>query len=213
VSWPHILSLSRVIAGPVVAALVLDHPGDAYLVAALVFGVASITDLLDGKLARYAQRVSPLGVFLDTTSDKVLVGLTLVAMAVAGLSAAWIPLAILAREFLISGLRSYAASCNRIISAHIWGKGKAAITMVAIVCVLLAADGRASGALAPLFTHRSWDALYTASQWLLGLAAVLTIVSGIRYVVDAWPLFRAEPVLPAISREERPRVVKGDRAG
>jgi CDP-diacylglycerol--glycerol-3-phosphate 3-phosphatidyltransferase len=213
VSWPHILSFSRVVAGPVVAALVLARPGDAYLIAAVVFGLASITDLVDGKLARYAQRVSPLGVFLDTTSDKVLVGLTLVGMAVAGLSPVWVPLVILAREFLISGLRSFAASCNRIISAHMWGKGKAAITMVAIGCVLLAADGRAGGALGPLWAHGTWNSLYTVSQWLLGLAAVLTIVSGVRYVVDAWPLFAVEKPAPAIALEERPRVVKGDRAG
>jgi CDP-diacylglycerol--glycerol-3-phosphate 3-phosphatidyltransferase len=213
VSWPHILSFSRVIAGPVVAALVLARPGDSYLIAAVVFGLASITDLLDGKLARYAQRVSPLGVFLDTTSDKVMVGLTLVGMAVAGLTPAWVPLAILAREFLISGLRSFAASCNRIISAHIWGKGKAAITMFAVGCVLLAADGRAGGSLVPLWTHGTWNALYTASQWLLGLAAVLTIVSGIRYVVDAWPLFGIGAAAPAVAIEERPRVVKSDRAG
>jgi CDP-diacylglycerol--glycerol-3-phosphate 3-phosphatidyltransferase len=152
-------------------------------------------------------------VFLDTTSDKVLVGLTLVGMAVAGLSPAWVPLAILAREFLISGLRSFAASCNRIISAHLWGKGKAAITMFAIVCVLLAADGRAGGVLRPLFTHGTWSSLYTATQWLLGLAAVLTIISGMRYVVDAWPLFRPQPAASPIAIEERPRVVKGDRAG
>lgn len=212
-SWPHILSFSRVIAGPVVAALVLAPPGDAYLLAAIVFGLASITDLLDGKLARYAQRVSPLGVFLDTTSDKVLVGLTLVGMAVAGLSPAWVPLAILGREFLISGLRSFAASCNHIISAHIWGKGKAAITMVAVVCVLLAANGRAGGSLQALFSHSTWNDLYTASQWLLGLSAVLTIVSGVRYIIDAWPLFQPQPVAPTIPIEERPRVVKSDRAG
>jgi CDP-diacylglycerol--glycerol-3-phosphate 3-phosphatidyltransferase len=211
VSWPHVLSFSRVVAGPVVAALVLDRPGDAYLVAAIVFGLASITDLVDGKLARHAQRASPLGVFLDTTSDKILVGLTLVAMAVAGLTAAWIPLAILGREFFISGLRSYAASCNRIISAHIWGKGKAAVTMVAIACVLVTAGGRAGGFLAPLFNHAAWQSLSTASDWLLGLAAVLTIVSGIRYVVDASSLFLDDPA--RITVEERPRVVKSDRAG
>jgi len=211
VSWPHILSFSRVVAGPVVAALALAQPGDAYLFAAVVFGLASVTDLLDGKLARYAQRVSPLGVFIDTTSDKVLVGLTLVGMAVAGLSPAWVVLAILGREFLISGLRSFAASCNHIISAHIWGKGKAAITMVAMSCVLVAADGRAGGLLRPLFAHGTWNSLYTASQWLLVLAAVLTIVSGVRYVVDARPLFWAQPAAPLVI-DERPLDDMSDRA-
>lgn len=192
-SWPHLLSLSRIAAGPVVAALALARPGNAYLVAAILFALASLTDAVDGKLARYSQQVSPLGIFLDTTSDKVLVSLTLVGMAIAGLVPAWIPLVIIAREFLISGLRSYAASCDRIISAHVWGKGKAAVTMVAMVVVLVIASGRGGGSLASLWPHTTWDHLYTASLWLLGLGAFLTIVSGVRYLVDAWPLFHPTP--------------------
>lgn len=208
-SWPHVLSLSRVAAGPAVAALVLAPPGDAYLLATLLFGLASVTDLLDGKLARHSQRVSPLGIFLDTTSDKVLVALALVAMSIAGLAAAWVPLVIIAREFLISGLRSYAASCDRIISAHIWGKGKAAVTMVAIGCVLLAADGRSGGVLSRLAGHAAWNRAYTGASWLLALAAVLTVVSGVRYIVDARPLFRPSEAAPITAIEERRRVAAG----
>jgi CDP-diacylglycerol--glycerol-3-phosphate 3-phosphatidyltransferase len=207
-SWPHILSFSRVIAGPVVAALVLSPPGDSYLIGGLLFGAASLTDLLDGKLARHAQRESPLGVFLDTTSDKILVSLTLIGMAIALLVPAWMVLIIIGREFLISGLRSFAASCNRIISAHIWGKGKAALTMVATGCVLLAADGRAGGALSHIGTHGEWQSAYTACSWLLGAATVLTIGSGLRYVADAWPLLRPQSEVE-IAEPARPRIVAG----
>lgn len=208
-SWPHILSLSRVAAGPVITAFILAPPGNTYLVAAILFGVACFTDLADGKLARYSQRVSPLGIFLDTTADKVLVSLVLVGMAIAGLAPAWIPLVIIGREFLISGLRSYAASRDRIISAHLWGKGKAAITMVAIVCVLLAANGRSGGLLAPAASHDTWKTAFTATTWLLGFAAILTIVSGARYVVDAWSLFRTEPLTTVTEVEPRSRVAAG----
>jgi CDP-diacylglycerol--glycerol-3-phosphate 3-phosphatidyltransferase len=189
-SWPHILSLSRVVAGPIVAALVLATPGDSYLIAAVLFGVAALTDLVDGKLARYSQRVSALGIFLDTTSDKVMVSLVLVAMAIAGMVQAWVPLVIIGREFLISGLRSYAASRDVIIPARIWGKGKAAITMIAILCVLVAADGTA-GSLRHLASHATWSAAGTASGWLLGLGGVLTVISGATYIIDALPLFRS----------------------
>lgn len=158
--------------------------------AAILFALASLTDAVDGKLARYSKQVSPLGIFLDTTSDKVMVSLALVAMAVAGLAAAWIPLVIIGREFLISGLRSYAASRDRIISAHAWGKGKAAVTMLAIFVVLVAADGVAGGAPAHVGGRHFWDAAQTVGAWLLALAALMTIISGIRYLVDAWPLFR-----------------------
>lgn len=207
-SWPHILSLSRVVAGPIVSALVLAAPGDSYLLAAVIFAVASLTDLVDGKLARYSQRVSALGIFLDTTSDKVMVSLVLVAMAVAGLTAAWIPLVIIGREFLISGLRSYAASRDVIIPARIWGKGKAAITMAAIFFVLVAADGTAGGTLRHLASHSTWSSIATASAWLLGLGAVLTVISGATYVMDALPLFRAGD---DITEEPRRVAAGGDR--
>lgn len=210
-SWPHILSFSRIIAGPIVAALVLHGPGDAYLLAALVFGGASVTDLIDGKLARHGRRTNTLGVFLDTTSDKVLVSLALIAMAVGGLLWAWVPLVIVGREFIISGLRSYAASCNTVISAHIWGKGKAALTMAGIVAVLLAADGRVGGVLSHVGSHTAWNALFLASTWLLAVAAGLTVVSGARYLVDAWPLFRPGPRLAQVQDEEPPRMAAGGK--
>lgn len=190
-SLAHILSLSRVVAGPVIAGLILAPPGDSFLIAAIVFCLASITDLLDGKLARYSQQVSPLGVFLDTTADKVLVSLVLVALAIDNLSPAWIPIVIIGREFLISGLRSFAASCDRIISAHLWGKGKTALTMVGITLLLLAANGRSGGLLAKVGSHVLWENAVTGCLWVLAAAAVLTIVSGIRYVVDAWPLLES----------------------
>lgn len=206
ISWAHVLSFSRIVAGPIVAALVLAPAGDAYLVAALLFAVASLTDAVDGKLARYSQRVSPLGIFLDTTSDKVMVSLVLVSMAVAGLAAAWIPLVIIGREFLISGLRSYAASRDRIISAHAWGKGKAAVTMLAIFVVLVAADGVAGGAPSHAGSHHTWETIRTVGDWLLALAAVMTVVSGVRYLIDAWPLFR-EPGVKSGNVDDRPRAV------
>src|SRR5579872_479755 len=206
-SWPHILSFSRVVAGPVVAALILMWPGNGDLVAALVFGGASLTDLVDGKLARKSLRVSALGVFLDTTADKILVSITLVAMAIAELAPAWMVLVIIGREFLVSGLRSYAASCGRIISAHIWGKGKAALTMVAASCVLVAAAGRDGRWIGGMMSHQHWDQLLTGAIWLLGVATVLTIVSGARYVVDALPLLRGTP---DVGSDPMPRA-SGDR--
>jgi CDP-diacylglycerol--glycerol-3-phosphate 3-phosphatidyltransferase len=196
--WAHLLSLSRVIAGPIIAALILASPGNAYLVAAILFGLASITDLIDGKLARYSQRVSPFGVFLDTTSDKVMVSLVLVALSTSRLLPVWMTLVIIGREFLISGLRSYAASRQRIISAHIWGKGKAALTMVAIFILLLAADGRASGVLAHAGGHHLWSILFTVATWLMAAAAALTVISGIRYFIDALPLFQSDPEVPEV---------------
>lgn len=209
VSWPHLLSASRIIAGPVIAALVLAHAGDLYLLAAALFALASFTDAIDGRLARYSQSVSPLGIFLDTTSDKIMVSLTLIAMGIAGIAPGWIPLVIIGREFLISGLRSFAASHGTIISAHVWGKGKTALTMVAIPAALVTAAGSRGGVAGPLAPHHAWSTLSTASVWLLGLAALSTIVSGARYMFDARPLFTTRPAPAPVPREERPRVAAG----
>jgi CDP-diacylglycerol---glycerol-3-phosphate 3-phosphatidyltransferase len=197
-NWPHALSLSRVIAGPIIAALVLARPGDGYLIAAVLFALSSLTDTIDGKVARYSKSVSPFGVFLDTTADKVLVSLVLVALATSGLVPAWMVLVIVGREFLISGLRSYAASRNRIISAHMWGKGKAALTMVAILLLLVAADGKYGGALSGMGSHTLWRMIFDTTLWLMALAVALTLVSGARYFVDALPLFRADPEVPEV---------------
>jgi CDP-diacylglycerol--glycerol-3-phosphate 3-phosphatidyltransferase len=133
----------------------------------------------------------------------------LIALALAGLTPAWIPLVIIGREFLVSGLRSYAASCDRIISAHIWGKGKAASTMVAVGLLLLAEDGRAHGLLAASLSHSAWQNAFNICLWLLGLSAVLTVISGIRYFVDAWPLFRPGPVPVEARDAPRPRRAAG----
>lgn len=208
-SWPHLLSFSRILVSPLVAALALAPAGDVYLVAALLFALASLTDAFDGKLARRTQRVSPLGIFLDTTADKVLVSLSLVALAVADLAPVWVVLVIIGREFLISGLRSFAASYDEIISAHAWGKGKAAVTMIAITLVLLSAAGNTGGLLGRVASHTQWHFLYLLSQGVLILAAVLTIVSGARYFVDALPLFRRRIAIHEVPREEQRRVAAG----
>src|SRR5207245_5832741 len=106
--------------------------------ATVVFFLASITDLFDGILARKCQVVSPLGIFLDLTADKVFVSAILIAFVQLGLVPAWIVVIIVAREFLVTGLRSMAAAKGTVIPAGIWGKQKTLITMIAIGMLLLA---------------------------------------------------------------------------
>jgi phosphatidylglycerophosphate synthase len=79
--------------------------------------------------------------------------------------------------------------------------------MVAITALLVAAAGKSGGALAGLAPHRWWGDAYTACSWLMTLAAVLTVTSGIRYVVDAWPLFRAD----GGAEDAVPKVAAGGR--
>ncbi|HKO34465.1 MAG TPA: CDP-alcohol phosphatidyltransferase family protein, partial [Candidatus Limnocylindria bacterium] len=99
------LGVARIAATPVVMALLLYPFAGAGLLAFLVFGAAALTDFIDGKLARARGEVSPLGVFLDLTADKVLVAGALIAMVEVSLVSAWIAALLLIRELVIQGVR------------------------------------------------------------------------------------------------------------
>ena len=129
---PNLLSISRLIATAAVFILVLINEPWAFLVATLLFFLASITDLLDGYLARRLKVVSSFGVFLDLTADKVFVSAILIALVQINLVPAWIVVIIVTREFLVTGLRSMAAAMGKVIPAGVWGKQKTFITLVAM---------------------------------------------------------------------------------
>src|SRR5256885_9872705 len=139
---PNLLSFSRIVAAPILYVLVVSGGRYGFLIAALLFVAASITDTLDGEIARRRHLVSPLGIYLDTTSDKVLVAVLLVALAVARLAPGWMAALIIAREFLVTGLRSYAAALGVVIPAGGWGKAKNVIPILALLLALLYGDAR-----------------------------------------------------------------------
>lgn len=196
---PNILSASRLVATVLVFALVLVNQPWAYLVATVLFILASITDFFDGYLARRLHIVSSLGVFLDLTADKVFVSAILIALVQVGLVPAWIVFIIVTREFMVTGLRSLAAAKGKVIPAGIWGKQKTFITMIAMGLLLLAKGLGAGGlSLFPLMLHFNAQTV-TVSNIMLLLADVLlivaviwTIFSGIEYAIGAMPLFQKE---------------------
>jgi CDP-diacylglycerol--glycerol-3-phosphate 3-phosphatidyltransferase len=168
--------------------------------------LASVTDTLDGEIARRRGLVSPLGIYLDTTSDKVLVAVLLVALAVAHLAPGWMAAIIIAREFLVTGLRSYAAALGIVIPAGGWGKAKTLITIVALLLVLLEGDasqgGWLSGQSAPGNLLLSPLGPFTLSIWALLISVVWTVGSGAEYIREAIPLLNRppRPVEEAMSR-------------
>ena len=196
---PNLLSISRLIVTAVVFILVLINQPGAFLVATLLFFLASVTDLLDGYLARRFRVVSSFGVFLDLTADKVFVSAILVALVQIGLVPAWIVVIIIAREFLVTGLRSIAAAKGKVIPAGMWGKQKTFITLLGIGGLLLA---RGLGAhlltlFPPMLAFTSQtlnipELLQLAADGLLILAMIWTIFSGIEYTMGALPLFQNE---------------------
>ncbi|MBV9257892.1 MAG: CDP-diacylglycerol--glycerol-3-phosphate 3-phosphatidyltransferase [Ktedonobacteraceae bacterium] len=196
---PNILSISRLIVTAAVFILVLVNQPWAFLVATLLFFLASVTDLLDGYLARRFRVVSSFGVFLDLTADKVFVSAILVALVQIGLVPAWIVVIIIAREFLVTGLRSMAAAKGKVIPAGMWGKQKTFITLLGIGGVLLA---RGLGAhiltlFPPMLIFNSQtlnipELMQLVADVLLILATIWTVFSGIEYTVGALPLFQSE---------------------
>ncbi len=202
---PNLLSFSRVVAAPILYALVVSSWRFGFLAAAIVFVLASITDTLDGEIARRRHLVSPLGIYLDTTSDKILVAVLLVALAVAHLAPGWMAAVIIAREFLVTGLRSYAAAFGIVIPAGGWGKAKTLITIVALLLVLLEGDARQGGWLSGQATPGSQLLSplgpFTLPIWALLISVIWTVGSGAEYIREAIPLLtRQPPVSTAISR-------------
>ena len=113
---PNLLSLIRLVATALVVAFVLIDQPWSFLVATVLFLLASVTDFFDGYLARRFHVTSSLGVFLDLTADKIFVAAILIALLQINLVPAWVVLIIVAREFLVTGLRSMAAK-GKVIPA------------------------------------------------------------------------------------------------
>lgn len=200
---PNLLSFSRILAAPILYTLVVAGGRYGFLAAAILFIAASITDTLDGEIARRRHLVSPLGIYLDTTSDKILVAVLLIALAVVHLAHGWMAAVIIAREFLVTGLRSYAAALGIVIPAGGWGKAKTLITIVALLLVLLEGDARMGGWLSSQSVPGSWLLSplgpFTISVWALFVAVIWTVGSGAEYIREAIPLLTRRPVTGVVS--------------
>ena len=182
---PNLLGLARIAATPVVVLLLLlPFPG-AGLTAFVVFVVAAMTDYFDGRIARARGQVSPLGIFLDLTADKVLVAGVLIAMVEVGLLPTWIEATLLIRELVVQGVRQLAASANVVISARGLGKWKAFGTNVAVGVLLLAFDAQTGGPVGRVLGAATVQAI---GFWLAVLAAALAVVSAVAYLRGALPI-------------------------
>ncbi|MEP7081953.1 MAG: CDP-diacylglycerol--glycerol-3-phosphate 3-phosphatidyltransferase [Chloroflexota bacterium] len=182
---PNLLGVGRIAATPIIVALVLlDGPGTD-LAAAILFFVAGLTDLLDGRIARSRNQVTPLGVFMDLAADKVLVAGVLIAMVEVDLVPTWIAATILVRELVVQAIRQLAAAESVVISARALGKAKTLATLGGMFILLLAADAFTGG---PLASTGAGDALHAVGFWILVAGTVLTVISGLLYLRGAWPI-------------------------
>lgn len=163
------LTLLRVILVPFFVLVLLIANGNIwlYVAADIIFIVASLTDMLDGKLARKYNLVTNFGKFMDPLADKLLVCAALVCLVQLNRMPAWVVIIIISREFIISGFRLIAAEQGVVIAASYWGKFKTAFQMVAIIVLILN------------FENYYW---WLFGQILMWVATALTVISLIDYL-------------------------------
>ncbi len=166
---PNKLTMLRVILIPVflLVLFLAPAPMNRYISVA-IFIVASLTDFLDGYLARKWNLVSNFGKFMDPLADKLLVMAALVSMVQLGDLASWVVIIILAREFAITGFRTLAMEANIVMAASWWGKVKTTVQMLMIILVLLDLPFAGVSIIEKLF---------------IGLAVFFTILSGADYII------------------------------
>ena len=180
---PNYLTISRIgLAAVMMALLSVSFPYTKSL-ALIVFGVAAMTDFLDGYLARHVYGVSSFGKLMDPLADKVLVCAAFVSFVEMGLVPAWIVVIIISREFLVTGLRLLAAGKNKIISAGKWGKHKTVWQIVAIIVLLMGQAIRQDllkGASTQFLANYDMGFHYIALAVSIGVA-LITVASGVMY--------------------------------
>ena len=147
------------------------------ILAGVVFILASLSDFIDGYIARKYDMVTDFGKFVDPLADKLLVMSAMVSLCGKGYLAAWVVIIILAREFIVTGLRTLAAQQGIVIAADMIGKWKTAIQMVGLV--LFHFTGVIAGSSAILFL----------ACLFIYIALILTIVSGVHYLYQYRELF------------------------
>ena len=165
---PNKLTLFRVVLIPffVVFMLVNVTGNTDKWIALIIFIIASLTDLLDGKIARKYNLITDFGKFMDPLADKLLVCSALICLVSLNKIPAWIVIIIIAREFIISGFRLIAADNGRVIAASYWGKFKTTFQMIMVI--LMIAD---------------ISQLFILTQIIMYVALILTVVSLVDYLV------------------------------
>jgi len=177
---PNILTMMRIAAIPLLAALLMSPTRSAGFWAAALFAIASITDWLDGYLARRMGIVTIFGKFLDPIADKLIVMAALIMILPFNRVPAWMVLVILGREIIITGLRGIASTEGIVIQASDLGKFKTIFQIVAILGLVLHYDYNwVFGIAHPLLTVN----MHNIGMFFLWIATMLTIWSGVDYLV------------------------------
>jgi CDP-diacylglycerol---glycerol-3-phosphate 3-phosphatidyltransferase len=187
---PNVLTFLRIATVPLLVYLVIVPGPIAAVLATAVFFIASITDFLDGYIARSYGSGTDLGKFLDPLADKLIVAAALIMLAIvprAPRVPLWMVIVLVAREILVTGLRTWAAARGRIIGADELGKYKMALQAVAIHGLLL---------------HYSYFHVnfFAAGMFVLWIATIVTVWSGAEYFIKVFVTESAREALPSAGR-------------
>lgn len=155
------------------------------IVATLIFIIASLTDQLDGYIARSRNQITTFGKFMDPLADKLLVTAALISLVELQIVPSIAAIIIIAREFAVSGLRTIAASEGTVISASWWGKLKTIIQIIAILLLLIQVNIETSQSLTTTVANNNiLSNFFTyGPKYALILAVIITIISGIDYFI------------------------------
>ena len=167
---PNKLTIFRVILIPFFVFFMLApyFPDNGKYIAVAIFIIASLSDMLDGKIARKYNLVTNFGKFMDPLADKLLVCSAMICLVATGQLASWIVIIIISREFIISGFRLIAADNGIVIAASYWGKFKTVFQMLMIIVLILDIQNAGFQVLGVILTY---------------VALILTVVSLIDYIV------------------------------
>ena len=190
---PNKLTMLRVIMVPFFVAFLLltpDYPSFKWVAFGL-FVVASLTDMLDGYIARKYHLITNFGKFMDPLADKLLVSAALVCLTALGFIPAWMTIVIISREFIISGFRLIAAERGIVIAAGWLGKWKTAVTMIMLAIMLLVVN-TAGFPFDPTETMGVYGKVVLVADVLLWISVILTIVSLVDYLVKNKDVMKEE---------------------
>lgn len=179
---PNKLTVARIIIVPFfVAALLIDFPLND-LVALLLFGAASLTDMLDGKIARKRQLITDFGKFADPLADKILVISALLCFVQLGLCDCVAVIIVLFREFTVTSIRLIAASKGNVIAANIFGKIKTVSQITAVIGIMLMQTVLDLGALGVPLPGALPAVFFWIGEVLIWISTVFAVISGVIYL-------------------------------
>ena len=190
---PNRLTVARLIMVPAFVVFMMMDTAWGYFLAWFIFIAASVTDWLDGRIARAQNLVTSFGKLMDPIADKILVASAFVMMMEIDVLRipGWTVVAILAREFLVTGARSMAAAEGSVIAANMWGKTKAMIQMIFIgVFSFVSGACLMAQDFYPDEFQTYADYVRQISHWTIVLVAIFTVYSGLQFARSNWAALR-----------------------